>query len=58
MSSAEVVDYLAALDEPKRSTLEQVRRAILELIPDAEKCISYQMPGLRVDGKMIAGLAA
>lgn len=56
--SRDVDDYLAGIDEPKRSTLEQVRSTLRELLPDAEECISYQMPGFRVDGKMIAGYAA
>jgi uncharacterized protein YdhG (YjbR/CyaY superfamily) len=58
MTSAEVDDYLATLDEPKRSTLEQLRRTIIELLPDAEECISYRLPAYRVDGKVVAGFAA
>jgi len=58
MSREEIEAYLAALDEPKQSTLRALRRTILEVIPDAEECISYTMPGFRVRGKMIAGFAA
>jgi uncharacterized protein YdhG (YjbR/CyaY superfamily) len=58
MSQAEVDAYLAGLEEPKRSTLNQLRRTILEVVPEAEQCISYAMPGFRVRGKMIAGFAA
>jgi uncharacterized protein YdhG (YjbR/CyaY superfamily) len=58
MTSREIDDYLATLDEPKRSTLEQVRRTILDLLPDAEECISYQLPAYRVGGKVIAGFGA
>ncbi|HVW79757.1 MAG TPA: DUF1801 domain-containing protein [Mycobacteriales bacterium] len=58
MTAQEVDDYLAALDEPKRSTLEALRRTILELLPDAEECISYRIPGYRVGGKVVAGFAA
>jgi uncharacterized protein YdhG (YjbR/CyaY superfamily) len=50
--------YLADLDEPKRSTLEEVRRRILAVVPDAEECISYGSPAFRVDGKVVAGFAA
>ena len=50
--------YLAELEEPKRSTLEQLRNAILKVVPDAEECISYGVPAFRVDGKVIAGFAA
>jgi uncharacterized protein YdhG (YjbR/CyaY superfamily) len=51
-------DYLAALDEPKRTTLQKLRQTIRGVIPDAEECISYGMPGFRLDGKVIAGFAA
>ena len=50
--------YLADVEEPKRATLEALRRTILDLVPDAEECISYQLPAYRVDGKVIAGFAA
>jgi uncharacterized protein YdhG (YjbR/CyaY superfamily) len=50
--------YLAQLDEPKRSTLEQVRRTILDLVPDAEQGLSYGMPAFKVRGKVVAGFAA
>lgn len=56
--SADVDDYLAQLDEPKRSTLQTLRRTITELLPDAEETISYGMPAYKVDGKTIAGFAA
>jgi uncharacterized protein YdhG (YjbR/CyaY superfamily) len=58
MSKSEVDKYLASLEEPKRSTLETLRRTILEIIPDAEQCISYQMPAFKLQGKVIAGFAA
>ncbi len=58
MSSEEVDAYLAALDEPKRSTLQELRRTILEVIPDAEEGISYQLPAFRLHGKVVAGFGA
>lgn len=58
MSQQEIDDYLAALDEPQRSTLEALRAAILRVVPDAEQCISYGMPAFRWHGKVIAGFAA
>jgi uncharacterized protein YdhG (YjbR/CyaY superfamily) len=58
MSAADVDDYLAGLAEPQRSTLEEVRRRILEVAPDAEQCISYSMPAFKVQGKVVAGFAA
>jgi len=57
--SAEDVDaYLRALEEPKRGTLEELRRTILEIAPDAEQVISYNVPAFRVDGGVVAGFAA
>ncbi len=58
VSSADVDAYLASLEEPKRSTLAAVRRAILEAVPEAEEGISYGLPAFRVDGKVIAGFGA
>jgi uncharacterized protein YdhG (YjbR/CyaY superfamily) len=58
MSADEIDAYLAALDEPKRSTLEQLRRDILRVVPDAQQCISYAVPGFKIDGTTIAGFAA
>jgi uncharacterized protein YdhG (YjbR/CyaY superfamily) len=58
MTDAEVDAYLRGLEEPKRRTLEELRRTILEIVPDAEQVISYRMPAFRVDGKTVAGFAA
>ena len=58
MSSREIDQYLAALDEPKRSTLETLRQSILEVVPEAEQCISYGMPTFKIQGKTVAGFAA
>ncbi|MDE3086273.1 MAG: DUF1801 domain-containing protein [Acidobacteriota bacterium] len=58
VSKEEVDDYLASLDEPKRGTLEALRRAILAAAPDAEEGISYGCPAFRVQGKVVAGFAA
>ena len=58
MSAEEVDSYLAAIEEPKRSTLQALRRTILEVVPEAEEVISYRVPGFRVGGETIAGFAA
>ena len=58
MATREVDSYLAALDDPKRTTLEALRRSILEVVPEAEQCISYGMPAFKVGGKAVAGFAA
>jgi len=58
MASTEIDAYLADLDEPKRSTLEELRRTILEIAPEAEEGLSYRLPAFRLNGKVIAGFAA
>ena len=58
MSADEVDKYLRGVDEPKRSTLQALRRTILEIVPGAEQGISYRVPAFRVRGKVVAGFAA
>jgi uncharacterized protein YdhG (YjbR/CyaY superfamily) len=58
VSAQEVDEYLHALEEPKPSTLEALRRTILEIIPEAEQVISYRVPAFRVRGKIVGGFAA
>ena len=58
MAAPDIDSYLAAIEEPKRSTLEALRRSILAVAPEAEECISYDMPAFKVRGKVVAGFAA
>jgi uncharacterized protein YdhG (YjbR/CyaY superfamily) len=58
VSGNEIDDYLDTLEEPKRTTLAQLRETILTIVPDAEECISYGMPAFKLRGKTIAGFAA
>jgi uncharacterized protein YdhG (YjbR/CyaY superfamily) len=58
MSAAEIDEYLRGVDEPKRETLQALRRTILEIVPDAEQGISYRVPAFRTQGKVVAGFAA
>ena len=58
MSTADVDAYLRGLEEPKRGTLQTLRSAILEIVPEAEQVISYRVPAFRVRGKTVAGFAA
>ncbi len=58
MSEQEIDAYLAKLEEPKRTTLRELRQTIHEVLPDAEQCISYGVPGFRLHGKVVAGFAA
>ena len=58
MSAADIDAYLATVPEPKKSTLEEMRRRILAIVPEAEQKISYQMPAFAVGGKVVAGFAS
>ena len=58
MSAQEVDQYLEALEEPKRTTLAQLRDTILAILPEADQGISYGVPAFKVAGKTIAGFAA
>ena len=58
MSAEDVDEYLRGIEEPKRGTLEALRRTILGIVPEAEQVISYKVPAFRVDGRIVAGFAA
>lgn len=58
MSQQEIDDYLANLEEPKRTTLQELRQTIHSIVPEAEQGISYGMPAFRLHGRVIAGFAA
>ena len=53
-----VDDYLARLSAEKRSTLEKVRKAIRSAAPRAVECISYGIPAVRLDGRLLVGFGA
>jgi uncharacterized protein YdhG (YjbR/CyaY superfamily) len=58
MTSKEVDQHLAKIPEPQRSTLQLLRKAIREVIPEAQEVISYGFPGYKLDGKIICGFDA
>ena len=58
MAAHDIDSYLAGVGEPKRSTLQQLRQCVLDVIPDAEECISYGLPAFKVKGKTVAGFGA
>ena len=50
--------YLETVSGPRRAALQQLRRTIRSIIPDAEECISYKIPAFRLNGQIVAGFCA
>ena len=51
-------DYLARVPPIQRQALEQLRRTIKSIVPDAVEVISYQMPTFKLNGRMLVSYAA
>ncbi len=52
-----VDDYLSQVPEDARVTLEKIRQSIRAAAPNAEECISYQIPAYKQNG-MLVGFGA
>ncbi len=50
-------EYLAALPDDQRAALERLRKAIRAAAPDAEECLSYQLPAFRKK-RLLVGFGA
>src|SRR5260370_30000875 len=50
--------YLAALSYDKRAALETLRKTVKAAAPEAEECISYQLPAFRLKGKLLVAYGA
>lgn len=57
MPKSEIDKFFSKVEEPKRSTLEEMRRRILEVVPDAEQTIKYGMPAFLKDGACFVCIA-
>jgi len=42
------------LNDDTRAALEKLRKTIRAAAPDAEECISYQLPAFRLNGMLVA----
>jgi len=51
-------DYLASVSSDKRAALQKLRKAIKAAAPNAEECISYQVPAFRLNGKFLVAYGA
>ena len=54
---ATIDEYLSRVKPDQRAALQALREAIRAAAPEAEECISYQMPAFRLSG-MLVGFAA
>ena len=54
-SESPIGTHLERFEPPQRDTLSSLRETLRELLPDAEECISYNMPCFKVDGVAVAG---
>ncbi len=51
-------DYLAAVSGEKRAALEELRKTIRAVVPEAEECISYGLAAFRLNGKPLVAFGA
>ena len=59
MAGPTTVDaYLADLPADRRAGIETMRRTITAAAPDATETISYEMPALYTDGRLLVSYAA
>ena len=42
--------------EPQRTALLKTAAIIREIIPDAQECISYNLPAFRIEGGVVCGI--
>ena len=53
-----VDDYMAALPEDRRAVMEQLRATMRAAAPEATEAVSYNMPGLRLNGRFLVSYEA
>jgi uncharacterized protein YdhG (YjbR/CyaY superfamily) len=51
-------EYLAPLSNEKRAALEKLRTDIRAVAPQAQECISYQIPAFRLGGRLLVAFGA
>ncbi len=57
-TATSVEEYLAALPDERRSAVQELRRTIRAVAPEATELISYQMPAFRSHGQFLVSYAA
>jgi len=58
MKAASVEQYLSRVSDQQRGALERIRKAVREVAPRAEECISYGLPAFRLDGRPLVAYGA
>jgi uncharacterized protein YdhG (YjbR/CyaY superfamily) len=53
-----VDDYFSSVDATTAAVFERIRRALLEVAPEAEQGMSYGMAALKVEGRPLLGFRA
>jgi uncharacterized protein YdhG (YjbR/CyaY superfamily) len=53
---ANVRKFYQTARSPHKETMIEMRKRILELVPQAEEVVSYGMPAFKVNGNIVAGL--
>jgi uncharacterized protein YdhG (YjbR/CyaY superfamily) len=51
-------EYLADVTDDKRRALQKLRKDIKAAAPKAEECMSYGIPGFRLNGKLLVSYGA
>ena len=53
LKSKTVADYFSSLPKHERSALEELRKIIKEVVPQAEEVISYNIPAFKLNGILV-----
>jgi uncharacterized protein YdhG (YjbR/CyaY superfamily) len=53
-----IEEYVATLSAEKRRALKHLRKEIKAAAPQAEECMSYGIPGFRLNGKLLVSYGA
>ena len=51
-------EYLACVNADHRDALQELRQTIQAVAPNTEECISYAIPAVRLNGRLLVGFAA
>ena len=58
VAAKNIDEYLSRQSPQKRATLEKLRKDIHAAAPKAEECMSYQIPGFRLNGRLLVSFGA